>query len=472
MASAEVQAEVKGLEETQEKLTQVLEDLDGPPMVRAMRTATLMVQRDAKIFSPVDTGRLRASITPKVVTMAEVVEGVVGSNVSYACIFKSHARIVTEDGGKTIGQIQVGDKVLAQDGNYRRVTATYAFPATEKPDLVDIEIAWRKDRTHKLTVTADHKILTHRDGRNKWIKAGELKPTDRLYSRRKLAHNKGTGQATMRVCANCSKMFLHGDGYQNRVYCSLKCRKEHWRTEHNPHFGMKRSQAAREKMSRLMRRRLRERPETHPNRVLAQRGYVTDCERQVKEWLDGCGVEYEAQKSIGRHIVDFYIPAAQTVFEADGAFWHQDQSKDIKRDGAIKAKLPDANVVHIHFTDERFTPDLKANPLPDVYYVAVNPGMKSYADVRQFETREILALHPWRYERPKGKGGAKVPKLYDLTVEGMHSFFANGILVSNSYQELGTKHMKGRKFLQRAFDRNKERIYRLFEQVTRRIINK
>ena len=84
--SAEVRAEVKGLEETQRKLEQVLEDLDGTPMVLAMRTATLMVQRDAKIVPPmpVDTGRLRASIWPTVATMGEVIEGVVGSNVTYA----------------------------------------------------------------------------------------------------------------------------------------------------------------------------------------------------------------------------------------------------------------------------------------------------------------------------------------------------------------------------------------------------
>lgn len=84
MASAEVRAEVKGLKETQAKLEQVTKDLEGPPMVQAMRTATLMVQRDAKIYAPVDTGRLRASITPRVATMGEVIEGTVGSNVSYS----------------------------------------------------------------------------------------------------------------------------------------------------------------------------------------------------------------------------------------------------------------------------------------------------------------------------------------------------------------------------------------------------
>jgi hypothetical protein len=39
-------------------------DLHGEPMLQGMRNATLLVTRDAKRFAPVDTGRLRASITP------------------------------------------------------------------------------------------------------------------------------------------------------------------------------------------------------------------------------------------------------------------------------------------------------------------------------------------------------------------------------------------------------------------------
>lgn len=49
-----------------------------------MRTATMMVTRSAKIFSPVDTGRLRASITPEVKTAFKHVVGIVGSIVEYA----------------------------------------------------------------------------------------------------------------------------------------------------------------------------------------------------------------------------------------------------------------------------------------------------------------------------------------------------------------------------------------------------
>ena len=75
---------IRGVKETQQKLNQVMKDLRGQPLQKAMRDATLVVTRQAKIYSPVDTGRLRASITPEVVRRDTVVQGIVGSNVFYA----------------------------------------------------------------------------------------------------------------------------------------------------------------------------------------------------------------------------------------------------------------------------------------------------------------------------------------------------------------------------------------------------
>ena len=79
-----IRAEIKGLKSTQRKMEQVARDLRGNAFVGAMKKATLLVQRSAKINAPVDTGRLRASITPEVRTMGKTVFGVVGSNVMYA----------------------------------------------------------------------------------------------------------------------------------------------------------------------------------------------------------------------------------------------------------------------------------------------------------------------------------------------------------------------------------------------------
>ena len=79
-----VSAEIKGLMEAQKKVEQVIRDMRGAPFLQAMRDATLIVERAAKINAPVDTGRLRASITPEIRNFGNVVQGVVGSNVEYA----------------------------------------------------------------------------------------------------------------------------------------------------------------------------------------------------------------------------------------------------------------------------------------------------------------------------------------------------------------------------------------------------
>jgi len=81
----DIKTEVRGLKEVQEKMTQVVRDLTGDPMLKGMAKATLIVQRDARKNAPVDRGPLRASITPQVVTVApREVQGIVGSNVKYA----------------------------------------------------------------------------------------------------------------------------------------------------------------------------------------------------------------------------------------------------------------------------------------------------------------------------------------------------------------------------------------------------
>lgn len=76
--------EVKGLRKLQRNMERITRELSRNPMMKAIAKAVLLVQRSAKKNAPVDTGRLRASITPDIVTRDTVVKGVVGSNVSYA----------------------------------------------------------------------------------------------------------------------------------------------------------------------------------------------------------------------------------------------------------------------------------------------------------------------------------------------------------------------------------------------------
>lgn len=84
---------VHGLKETQAKMTKALKDLDGPPMVEAMRDSVLMVQRDARKAAPVFSGGLRASILPEIKKpfFGEMI-GVVGSNVKHALFMEKGTR--------------------------------------------------------------------------------------------------------------------------------------------------------------------------------------------------------------------------------------------------------------------------------------------------------------------------------------------------------------------------------------------
>lgn len=84
MADDAVKIEVKGLKEVQKKSEQIVRDMRGGPFTQAMKKATLLVTRAAKRNAPVDTGRLRSSITPEIRRMTREVQGVVGSNVKYA----------------------------------------------------------------------------------------------------------------------------------------------------------------------------------------------------------------------------------------------------------------------------------------------------------------------------------------------------------------------------------------------------
>jgi hypothetical protein len=88
-----IDLEARGLIEMQRKTEQMISDLGGGPVLQAMRDSTLAVERFAKqnlvgYQSPevggVDTGVLRASITPGISMEGATFVGVVGSNLKYA----------------------------------------------------------------------------------------------------------------------------------------------------------------------------------------------------------------------------------------------------------------------------------------------------------------------------------------------------------------------------------------------------
>jgi phage gpG-like protein len=78
------QLTIQGTEFARAEMERIATDLAGDRFVRELRTVSLMVVRSARTYAPVDTGRLKNSITAAINVSGNTVNGVVGSNVVYA----------------------------------------------------------------------------------------------------------------------------------------------------------------------------------------------------------------------------------------------------------------------------------------------------------------------------------------------------------------------------------------------------
>jgi hypothetical protein len=110
----------------------------------------------------------------------------------------------------------------------------------------------------------------------------------------------------------------------------------------------------------------------------------------------------------------------------------------VNRDGInkwIKAK----DLKETDFLYSRKKPAL----LPNVRYIVHNNSMNSYVNLDVFKTVEIKKITKHKYEQI----GDKSAMVWDITVEDVHSYYVNGLLVSNSYLEFGTRKMLPRPFI-------------------------
>lgn len=465
---------------------------EGEIYVRKGKSGRDIVHQASAPGAPpaVDTGRLRASISTnwsgsgmnkgEVGPKAELEDGVshpdtlgnefvvrIGTNVPYACL-KADSSVLTEDGWKRISLVKEGDKVLTQTGEYHHVLNLIRVKNIDFPEMVTIEVEWRKNRCHKLTMTSHHKVLVFREGRNKWVAAAELLETDEVFCLPKIAANKRISRFEDKICENpnCGRSIPRDGNFSDkRKFCSVECRVAYW-TEfnENPHLGTKRSSEAKHKMSNSAKQRLLLHPETHVNRILGKKGFRTGAEREVEKWLleRFLTEDIVPQYSVAGHFVDFYVKSENTIYEADGAYWHRNQEKDIMRDEVLLRNLPGVKIVHVHFYDSRFSPSIVENPLPNVYYSVCNPGTNSFVDLSTFRPYKIRCIKKWTYSPSpniaKGQKGIRTAYLYDLSVDKIHSYYTNGGVVSNSFLEFGTGRMAARPFMRPALDSFRPKI--------------
>lgn len=83
MAGSTMSIQLKGFDEFEKKLKnspQIIEKAQR----NMLEMATFMAQGEAKVKAPIDTGKLRASITSKIIKRNNEMVGVVGTNLDHA----------------------------------------------------------------------------------------------------------------------------------------------------------------------------------------------------------------------------------------------------------------------------------------------------------------------------------------------------------------------------------------------------
>ena len=392
-------------------------------------------------YAPVVSGNLRSTIRshePMVHgSRFSVLVSAGGSAAKYALCVGSRMHVaVNNNGSKQISSVRVGDKVLTQAGVWKPVKKVFRYDVEDGTPILRIVAAWRNGKSHTLEVTENHEIMVFRDGKNQWIKAGDLNIGDKLYRRKKIVHNVGRSIKTASNCLWCSNQFYQYPNrkLQNNKWCSCSC-YWNWRSRpgNNKLSGLKRLPEVTAKMSASMILRHQREPEKHPLRVLARKGHKSSHIDELERWLDAMGIPYEREVRIGNRFVDFLCPTINRIIEADGSRWHRDQEKDIARDKYIMDQLGYGwEIVHIHYFEARYSPvNMQVNPLPNVYYVAVNPGPKTYVEPSLFDISEISDIKRTIY---KLNGGNR-KQVYDLEVADIQSYTVSGLLVHNSVHE-------------------------------------
>ena len=102
--------------------------------------------------------------------------------------------------------------------------------------------------------------------------------------------------------------------------------------------GYKATELHKRRNSEAKKRLFTERPEKHPNYIMAQKGFVSKPQKKLYESIcrifpkDIVFMEHPVRISKTTRYIDVAVPIFNLGFECDGGYWHQDPEKDRLRD--------------------------------------------------------------------------------------------------------------------------------------------
>jgi len=372
------------------------------------------------------------------------------------CFVDGKTMVFTDRGWRRINQIVIGDSVLSHTGHFRKV---YRLPVAEKTyagDIVDVTVRCRDQSNHAkyndltLKVTAVHPFLVN----------GEWRPAETLTAGERLT-------TIIKACCYCGGPIPLRGRDSKRDFCSRMCQarivgaagwakgrarliEKHgsygswfkgmagrpW-TEgqksvaraarlgktYEEFMGAEKAAAAKEKIGALRRGKTlmelygAERAAAISKALHRHAGRPSRLEDAMCELLDSLFIPYARLAAVGGYEVDILIPDKKIVIECDGEYWHE-YPRGTAADARKTAAMEAAGYTVLRFWGAeimRRSDDVASRILR---VLANHDGRYSHGDV------EIISV---RRRTPR-----KPVRLYDLSVDGDHSYVVNGGVVSHN----------------------------------------
>ena len=181
--------------------------------------------------------------------------------------------------------------------------------------------------------------------------------------------------------------------------------------------------ASKKKLSEAGRRRYRENPDSHPNRIMGRavmkghEGYLSKGQRQLFELARNLDrrvkteLEYPVNCKTRTFYVDVAFPHRKLGLEFDGSYWHKDNAKDAARDKLLLRQ--GWNI--LRYRD--------AVPTKDGLQADIERVLANHREQYKF----TMLVVDWVKQRQL----KKARQLFNLSVADDESYIANGVMVHN-----------------------------------------
>jgi len=324
--------------------------------------------------------------------------------------------VLTERGWVKVADIKKDDKLIFLAK--KCIECGQLFPYFKYKEHVDFccsscankytaRIQFKDDYQHKVRSEKAILQMKRENRKDNWPKEKLFKLTINAHKKTKEMWSAGTHP----LVSYYKNHDVWNKGLTKDTHLSIKKISEQRKGKNNPIHKMtlETKRIRREKYMKW----LIENPDKHPNRIMAQKGFISKPQKEmyytILEHYDDAELEYPIRTKSGLKFIDVAIPSKKIAFEFNGKYWHKDYNKDLIRQQAIVNE----GWVVLSFNEDS---------IKDVGKELLRI-LKNHNNEYQFMSLPIININEWELKTAR--------KLYNFGVEDDESYIAKGMVTHN-----------------------------------------